>query len=53
MSHIQRRWVSYAKEPTVQIAHLVFANAQAKPEKTKRAIFCHGSPRIMKIEKWR
>lgn len=27
------------KEPTVQIAHLVFADTQANPEKTKRAIF--------------
>jgi hypothetical protein len=28
------------KKPTAQIAHLVFANTQAKAEKTKRAIFC-------------
>jgi hypothetical protein len=27
------------KEPTAQIAHLVFANTQANTEKTKRAIF--------------
>jgi hypothetical protein len=35
-------WTLYAmlKKPTAQIAHLVFANAQAKAEKTKRAILC-------------
>lgn len=27
------------KMPTVQIAHLVFADAQANVEKTKKAIF--------------
>lgn len=28
------------KKPTAQTAHLVFANTQAKVQKTKRAVFC-------------
>jgi len=32
--------VMQKKEPTAQIAHLVFADTQANAGKTKRAIFC-------------
>jgi len=49
-SHIQRRYAQLKKEPTAQIAHLVFADTKANAEKTKRAIFCQRSPRIMRIE---
>jgi len=37
-------------KPAAQIAHLVFADTKANAEKTKRAIFCQRSPRIMRIE---
>ena len=48
-NHIQTRWATY-KKPAAQIAHLVFADTNANTKKTKRAIFCHRSPRIMRIE---
>jgi hypothetical protein len=44
------RYAQLKKEPTAQIAHLVFADTKANAEKTKRAIFCQRSPRIMRIE---
>tara|TARA_R110002096_G_scaffold432513_1_gene649470 strand:+ start:36 stop:302 length:267 start_codon:yes stop_codon:yes gene_type:complete len=37
-NHTQNRCVSY-KKATAQTAHLVFADAQANAEKTKRAVF--------------
>ncbi len=38
------------KEPTAQIAHLVFANTQANAEKAKRAIF-FANARIIQTKK--
>jgi hypothetical protein len=35
-------------EPTAQIAHLVFANTQANPEKPKKLFFSHRSTMIIK-----
>ena len=45
-------YISYAqlkKEPTAQIAHLVFADTKANAEKTKRAIFCQRSDKMKKL----
>jgi uncharacterized protein (DUF924 family) len=39
-SNYKTSCVAYEKEPTAQIAHLVFADTLANAEKTKRAIFC-------------
>lgn len=39
------------EKPTAQTAHLVFANAKANAEKTKRAVFCQHSTENQKKEK--
>jgi len=44
------RYAQLKKEPTAQIAHLVFADTKANAKKTKRAVLCQRSPRIMRIE---
>ena len=49
-AHIHQRYAQLKKEPTAQIAHLVFADTKANAKKTKRAVFCQRSPRIMRIE---
>jgi len=40
------------KEPTAQIAHLVFADTQANARKTKRAIFYQHSRQKVKIHSY-
>ncbi|GAA5225008.1 hypothetical protein [Membranihabitans marinus] len=37
------RYLQAEKKPAAQIAHLVFADTQAKTKKNKRAIFCQRS----------
>ena len=37
------RYAQLKKEPTAQIAHLVFADTKANAKKTKRAVFCQRS----------
>jgi len=37
------RWASFEKEPTAQIAHLVFANTQANTKKPKELFFSQRS----------
>jgi hypothetical protein len=44
------RYQQAKKEPTAQIAHLVFCRHESQRKKTKRAIFYQRSPRIMRIE---
>jgi hypothetical protein len=38
------------EKPAAQTAHLVFADTKANAKKTKRAVFCQRTPRIMRIE---
>lgn len=45
LSDLYTSWASFEKEPTAQIAHLVFANTQANPKKPKELFFCHRTNR--------
>ncbi len=40
MNDLKNQLCLIVKKPTAQTAHLVFANTQAKVQKTKRAVFC-------------
>jgi len=50
VQHIRLLYTS-SEKPTAQTAHLVFPNAKANAEKTKRAVLCHRQEKKLNLNK--